>query len=72
MGKQFRDCNSDQMLLLPVPLHDGLPEGHLANLAQLFVQVSRLCRQAGLANLPPPSCHTDSLWGRNDLTGGHL
>src|SRR6202521_2179863 len=30
MGKQFRDCNLDQMLLLPASLHDWLPEGHLA------------------------------------------
>lgn len=30
MGKQFRDCNLDQLLLLPASLHDWLPEGHLA------------------------------------------
>jgi transposase len=30
MGKQFRDCNLNQLLLLPASLHDWLPEGHLA------------------------------------------
>ena len=30
MSKQFRDCNLNQLLLLPASLQDWLPEGHLA------------------------------------------
>jgi transposase len=30
MTKRFRDCNLDQILLLPLSLHDWLPESHLA------------------------------------------
>src|SRR5712692_9020184 len=38
MGKQFRDCNLDQMLLLPASLHDWLPEGHLARFVAEVVE----------------------------------
>jgi transposase len=30
MSKQFRDCNLNQLLLLPASLQDWLPDGHLA------------------------------------------
>jgi transposase len=30
MTKRFRDCNLDQILLLPLCLHDWLPQSHLA------------------------------------------
>src|SRR5207245_1503383 len=38
MGKQFRDCNLDQLLLLPASLHDWLPEGHLARFVAEVVE----------------------------------
>jgi transposase len=38
MSKQFRDCNLDQMLLLPASLHDWLPEGHLARFVAEVVE----------------------------------
>lgn len=38
MGKQFRDCNLNQLLLLPVSLHDWLPEGHLARFVAEVVE----------------------------------
>jgi transposase len=38
MGKQFRDCNLNQQLLLPVSLHDWLPEGHLARFVAEVVE----------------------------------
>ena len=38
MGKRFRDCNLDQMLLLPASLHDWLPEGHLARFVAEVVE----------------------------------
>ncbi len=38
MGKQFRDCNLNQLLLLPASLHDWLPEGHLARFVAEVVE----------------------------------
>src|SRR5438128_1861315 len=38
MSKQFRDCNLDQLLLLPASLHDWLPEGHLARFVAEVVE----------------------------------
>ena len=38
MRKRFRDGNLDQMLLLPVSLHDWLPEGHLARFVAELVE----------------------------------
>jgi transposase len=38
MGKQYRDCNLNQLLLLPVSLHDWLPEGHLARFVAEVVE----------------------------------
>jgi transposase len=38
MGKQFRDCNLNQLLLLPVSLHEWLPEGHLARFVAEVVE----------------------------------
>jgi transposase len=38
MGKQFRDCNLNQLLLLPASLHDWLPEGHLARFVADLVE----------------------------------
>jgi hypothetical protein len=40
MGKQFRGCNLNQQLLLPVSLHDWLPEGHLARFVAEVVEAS--------------------------------
>jgi transposase len=42
MSKQFRDCNLDQMLLLPASLHDWLPEGHLARFVADVVEAMDL------------------------------
>jgi transposase len=38
MSKQFRDCNLNQLLLLPVSLQDWLPEGHLARFVAEVVE----------------------------------
>jgi transposase len=38
MSKRFRDGNLDQMLLLPVSLHDWLPDGHLARFVAELVE----------------------------------
>ena len=38
MSKRFRECNLDQMLLLPASLHDWLPEGHLARFVAELVE----------------------------------
>jgi transposase len=38
MGKRFRDCNLNQLLLLPASLHDWLPEGHLARFVAEVVE----------------------------------
>jgi len=38
MGKQFRDSNLDQLLLLPASLQDWLPEGHLARFVAEVVE----------------------------------
>jgi transposase len=38
MSKQFRDCNLNQLLLLPASLHDWLPEGHLARFVAEVVE----------------------------------
>ncbi len=38
MGKRFRDCNLNQQLLMPVSLHDWLPEGHLARFVAEVVE----------------------------------
>jgi Transposase DDE domain group 1 len=38
MGKRFRDCNLNQQLLMPVSLHDWLPEGYLARFVAEVVE----------------------------------
>jgi len=38
MSKQFRDCNLDQLILLPASLQDWLPEGHLARFVAEVVE----------------------------------
>jgi transposase len=38
MSKQFRDCNLNQLLLLPASLQDWLPEGHLARFVAEVVE----------------------------------
>jgi transposase len=38
MSKRFRECNLDQMVLLPASLHDWLPEGHLARFVAEVVE----------------------------------
>src|SRR5437870_9679097 len=38
MSKQFRDCNLNQLVLLPPSLEDWLPEGHLARFVAEVVE----------------------------------
>ena len=45
MSKQFRDCNLDQLLLLPASLHDWLPEGHLARFVVEALDLSTIYAQ---------------------------
>ena len=54
MSRAFTDWNVDQAVLFPATARDYVPEDHPAMttaLGDLFVQILRICRAAGLAKI---------------------